>query len=44
MDHSGNNSLIGLIEIPIDREYPYEEPVKFPQIAIHFYGSGWPSK
>jgi hypothetical protein len=42
MDHiSGNKNPIGSIEVPIDREYPNEEPVKFPQIVIHFYGRGY---
>jgi hypothetical protein len=37
MDHiSGNKSAIGSIEVPIDREYPDEEPIKFPYITIHF--------
>jgi hypothetical protein len=45
MDHnSGNKSPMGSIEVPIDREYPEEEPVKALQIAIHFNGRGWPSK
>jgi hypothetical protein len=45
MDHiSGNKSPIGSIEVPIDRAYLESHPVKFPQIAIYFYGRGWPSK
>jgi hypothetical protein len=45
MDHiSGNKSPMGSNEIPIDREYPDEEPVVVFLIAIHFYGCGWPSK
>jgi hypothetical protein len=40
----GNKSPMGLIEIPIDREYPDKELVNASQIAIHFYGRGWPSK
>ncbi len=35
---------MGSIEVPIDREYPHEEHINFPNIAIHFYGRGWPSK
>jgi hypothetical protein len=35
---------MGSIEVPFDKEYPYEELVKFPQIATHFYGRDWPSK
>ncbi len=45
MDHiSGNKIRPGSIEVPIDREYPDENPVKASQIAIHFNGRGWPSK
>jgi hypothetical protein len=45
MDHtSGNKSPTGSIEVPFDREYLDEEPVKFPRKVIHFYGRGWPSK
>jgi hypothetical protein len=46
MDHiSKNKNLIGSIETPFDREYhPDEKLVKFPRIAIHFYGRGWLSK
>jgi hypothetical protein len=37
MDHiSGNKNIMGSIEVPIDREYPHEEPVNFPHIAIDF--------
>jgi hypothetical protein len=28
------------IKLPIVREYPDEELVKFPRIVIHFYGRG----
>ncbi len=39
MDHiSGNKSPVESKEIPFDREYPEDEPVKFPRIAIYFYG------
>jgi hypothetical protein len=31
---SGNKSLMGSIEVLIDREYPHEYPVNFPHIAI----------
>jgi hypothetical protein len=31
MDHiSGNKNTVGSIEVPIDRQYPYEVMVKFP--------------
>jgi hypothetical protein len=35
---------MGSIEVPFDREYPHEEPVKFSQLDIYFYGREWPSK
>jgi hypothetical protein len=41
---SGNKIQTGSIEVPIDREYPDEESVKFPRMAIHFCGRGWPLK
>jgi hypothetical protein len=45
MDHiSKNKSRIGSIEVPIDMAYTDKQPVKFPRIAIHFNGRGWPSK
>jgi hypothetical protein len=45
MNHiSENLSQIGSIEVPIDREHPDAEHVKGSQIAINFYGRGWPSK
>jgi hypothetical protein len=43
---SGNKNPMGSIEVPVDREYPNEELVKFPliaTIAIHFSGCGWSS-
>jgi hypothetical protein len=36
-----NKNLIGTIEVPIHRENPDEEPVKFPHIAIYFYRRGY---
>jgi hypothetical protein len=41
---SGNKSPMGSIGVPIYREYPHEENINRFEIAIHFYGSGWPSK
>jgi hypothetical protein len=40
----GNKIQMGSIEVPIDTEYPDEEPFKGLKIALHFYGRGWPSK
>ncbi len=40
----GNKSPMRSIEVPIDRAYPGALPVNFPQIAVYFYGQGWPSK
>jgi hypothetical protein len=45
MDHiSGNKNIMGSTEVPFDREYPNEEPVKFFAYAIHFNGRDRPSK
>jgi hypothetical protein len=44
MDHfSGNKRRIGSIEVPIDGANPGALPVNQCQIAIKFYGRGWPS-
>ena len=42
--HLRTKSPMGSIEVSIDREYPHEEHINFPHIAIHFYGRCWPSK
>ncbi len=40
-----NNELtMGSSEVQIDRAYPGALPDNRCQIAIHFYGRGWPSK
>jgi hypothetical protein len=45
MDHISENKIrIESIKVPIDRSHPDAQYVKFPHIAIHFYGRGWPSK
>jgi hypothetical protein len=45
MNHiSGNKIRIESIEVPFDREYYDEEPVKFPRIAVYFSGRGCPLK
>jgi hypothetical protein len=41
MDHiSGNKSIMGSIEVLIDRECPDKEPVKVLQITFYLYGHG----
>ncbi len=45
MDHiSENKSSMRSIDVLIDFKYPDELTVRVCEIAIHFYGRGWPSK
>ncbi len=41
---SGNKSLIGSVEVPIDRSCPDAQHVNFPQQGTAFNGRGWSSK